>query len=122
MRQPRSSGITPCITGLNLFHAQHNTRLPITGNPHNEPSYHTLHNGRGHATRPAWRAFHTRDSLHPQQKGVAITLSREPNGLRFNRAAPIDREGHRFLFTFKIAMILRPQSGVGCKRLLDGAF
>jgi len=87
LRRPHHRGITLCITGLNLNHAQHKTRLPITGTPHNEPSYHTLHNGRGHAARPAERAFRKRNLPQAQQKGMAITPPREPNVLRFSGGA-----------------------------------
>jgi len=55
MRRPHLHTITPCTTCLNLNHTQHTIRLPITGTPHNEHSYHTLHNGLGHATRLAQR-------------------------------------------------------------------
>jgi hypothetical protein len=41
-----------------------------------------------------------------------------PNGLRFTRAAPIDRNVVRAHLDAKIATILSTRSGVGCKRLL----
>jgi len=40
------------------------------------------------------------------------------NGLRFTRAAPIDRDVVRAHLNAKMATILSTRSGVGCKRLL----
>jgi hypothetical protein len=39
-----------------------------------------------------------------------------PNGLRFTRAASLDRDERRDTPTFKMATILSPHSGVGWKR------
>jgi hypothetical protein len=75
--------ITPGITDLHLNHAQHTITLCITGAPHNELSYHTLHHGRTaqrafvpHAaprgtctTEPARRAFEKRNRLIKSKMG-----------------------------------------------------
>ena len=91
--EPRSSRITPCTTGLNRNHVQHN-----------EPSYHTLHNelsaqralvpllhnGLG-TTEPAYRAFNKRDPPHQIKTRNVGHAPRTPNGLPLSCAASIDR-------------------------------
>jgi hypothetical protein len=61
--EPRTSGITRCTTSLERNHVHLGSRFPqrainttgdrttrdTTGNPHNAPAYHTLHNEHGHA-------------------------------------------------------------------------
>jgi len=70
--------ITPCITGFDRNHAHRESRRParaihttgvrttpcIPGNPHNAPSYNSLHNAHPHAARLAQRAFKMCDSPH----------------------------------------------------------
>jgi hypothetical protein len=47
-------------------------------------------------------------------------LMAAPNGLRFTRAAPLDRDVVRVHLDAKMATILSTRSGVGCKRGLGG--
>jgi hypothetical protein len=49
---------------------------------------------------------------------VGRSLFKTSNGLRFSRAAPIDRVEVRAHPEVKKATILSPPSGVGCKRML----
>jgi hypothetical protein len=56
-----------------------------------------------------------------QQTGMAKDGDgKPPNGLRFTRAAPIDRDVVRAHLDTKIPPILSTRSGVGCKRWLAG--
>ena len=80
--EPRPLGTTPGTTGVHLNHAQHTITVPRTGNPHNGPSYHTLHNGQS-----AQRAFiphlaqraSARYSRHDGRSRIAPTMQ---NGKR----------------------------------------
>ena len=71
---------------------------------------HALQNGRA-----APRAFVPRRRI-VHEKGSADHIPQRLNGLRFTRAAPIDRDVVRAHLDAKIATILSTRSGVGCKR------
>ena len=103
MRRPHHPGTTPAgrAFGRNhahlephpaqrasiWIHAQHRTRLSITGNLHNGPAYHTcttgnLHNAPAYqagttgfgTTDLAQHAFKKCDSPYPHRKGVPTTF------------------------------------------------
>ena len=110
------------------------------------PPWHstTWHNGRSvephpasdhaqHDGHPAPRAFvppqHNRllhdgngqngrggSPLIDHTNGTADHVAQRPNGLRFTRAAPLNRDVVRVHLDAKIAPILSTRSGVGCKR------
>jgi len=85
-REPRASGITPCITGIQhnerSYHFcttsfQHNERsyhFCTTSFQHNGPAYHTGTTGFG-TTEPIERAFRKLDTPHPKQKRNANGLA-----------------------------------------------
>src|SRR3954463_3467323 len=101
--EPRSSGITHCITGVDQNHAQHTITLPITGTQHNTLSYHACttsiqHNGPAYhacttgvcTTEVAQQAFKMRNVPHRiKKKGCR---SRSPDA---ERIAHHPRRTHR---------------------------
>jgi len=85
MCRPHLHRITPCTTSVRSVSRAPGITLCTTGTPHNEPAYHTLHNGHVHAARLAERAFRKRDSLHHIKKEGR---SRAPDAERFGIQLP----------------------------------